>query len=103
MIAPIFDTPYYAVVFTSTLSEDIEGYDEMANRMVDSVQNQEGFLGIDSAREGVGITVCYWSSLEAIQNWKKKEDHLVAQKEGKARWYSSYKVRISRVERNYEL
>lgn len=103
MIAPIFDTPYYAVIFTSTLSEDIEGYDEMANRMVDSVQDQEGFLGIDSAREGVGITVCYWSSLEAIQNWKKKEDHLAAQKEGKARWYSSYKVRISRVERNYEL
>lgn len=103
MIAPIFDTPYYAVIFTSTLSEDIEGYDEIANRMVDSVQDQEGFLGIDSAREGVGITVCYWSSLEAIQNWKKKEDHLAAQKEGKVRWYSSYKVRISRVERNYEL
>lgn len=103
MIAPIFDTPYYAVIFTSTLSEDIEGYELMANKMFDSVQDQEGFLGIDSAREGVGITVCYWSSLEAIQNWKKKEDHLAAQKAGKARWYSSYKVRISKVERNYEL
>ena len=103
MIAPIFETPYYAVIFTSALSEDSEGYEEMAQSMFSSVQNQDGFLGIDSARDGLGITVCYWSSLEAIQNWKEKEDHRVAQKEGVARWYSSYKVRISKVERNYEM
>lgn len=103
MIASIFETPYYAVIFTSTLSDDVVGYEEMAEKMFSSVQNQEGFLGIDSAREGVGITVCYWSSLEAIKNWKKKEDHRAAQEEGMARWYSSYKVRISKVEHNYEM
>jgi heme-degrading monooxygenase HmoA len=42
----------------------------MADEMVKLASVQPGFLGVESAREGVGITLSYWDSLEAIQKWK---------------------------------
>lgn len=94
--------PYYAVIFTSTLTEHTEGYAEMAEQMENLAKKQDGFLGIDSAREGVGITVSYWGSLEAIKAWKQNSAHLFAQQKGKDQWYSWYNARICRVEREYE-
>ena len=93
---------YYAVIFTSTHSENTEGYGDMANQMEALAKAQDGFLGVDSARNSIGITVSYWDSLEAIKNWKQQTDHLVAQQKGIRNWYSWYKVRICKVEREYE-
>ncbi len=95
------DTNYYAVIFTSTQNENIEGYSEMAEKMEQLAKQQPGFLGMDSARNEVGITVSYWESLEAIKNWKLQSDHLEAQLKGKTDWYSWYNVKICRVEREY--
>jgi len=94
--------PYYAVIFTSTHSENTEGYTDMANQMETLAKAQEGFLGIEGARDAIGITVSYWESLDAIKNWKQQSDHLVAQQKGRQNWYNWYKVRICKVEREYE-
>ena len=94
--------PYYAVVFTSTQTKNIEGYSEMAEQMEILAKKQEGFLGVDSAKNEIGITVSYWKSLEAIKNWKQNLEHLFAQQKGRTNWYSWYKVRICKVEREYE-
>lgn len=94
--------PYYAVIFTSTLTTDTEGYNEMGQKMVELAKKQDGFLGIDSAREDVGITVSYWESLEAIKSWKQNSEHLLAQQKGQNKWYSWYNTRICKVEREYE-
>jgi len=94
--------PYYAVIFTSLQTETIEGYSEMAIAMENLAKQQQGYLGIESAREDIGITVSYWESLEAIKNWKSNLDHLMAQKLGRDQWYRWYKVRICKVEREYE-
>ena len=75
--------PYYAVIFTSVQTENIEGYAEMADLMENLSKQQPGFLGIESARNEIGITVSYWQSLESIKNWKANLDHLVAQKKGR--------------------
>lgn len=93
--------PYYAVIFTSERTDGDYGYAEMSEEMVQLASAQPGFLGVESAREYVGITVSYWESLEAIQNWKRNERHLIAQKKGKSDWYSRYKTRVSKVERDY--
>jgi len=93
--------PYYAVIFTSTRTDGDNGYGETADRMVQLAEQQAGFLGVESARENIGITVSYWSDLESIKNWKANAEHLVAQKAGRKTWYSSFKVRISKVERDY--
>ena len=95
-------TPYYAVIFTSTQNENNKGYQKMAIKMETLAKTQEGFLGIDSVKETVGITVSYWKSLEAIKNWKQNSKHLLAQQKGRINWCSWYKVRICKVEREYE-
>jgi len=95
-------TTYYAVIFTSTQKENIEGYSEMAEKMDVLAKQQSGFLGMDSARNEIGVTVSYWESLESIKNWKQQADHLQAQLKGRQDWYSWYHVRICKVEREYE-
>lgn len=95
-------TPYYAVIFTSIRSGIDDGYGAMSAAMMSRAANQPGFLGVESAREELGITVSYWASLEAIAAWKQDAAHLVAQELGRANWYAAYKTRICRVERDYE-
>ena len=101
---PIAETPappYYAVIFTSINSEQNAGYAEMAQKMVELAALQPGFLGIETARENVGITVSYWLDLESIKSWKANAEHLEAQRQGRDQWYLGYKTRISKVERDY--
>lgn len=95
---------YYAVIFTSKRTPAGEAdYSRMAAAMEELARRQPGFLGIESARnaDGTGITVSYWESEEAIANWKAQADHRIAQRHGKMDWYSTYSVRIARVEREY--
>nr|WP_297784119.1 antibiotic biosynthesis monooxygenase [uncultured Allomuricauda sp.] len=94
--------PYYAVIFTSLKTDGDQGYAKMAEEMETLARKQRGFLDIESARDGIGITVSYWESLEAIADWKANMDHKQAQRNGIKTWYSWYKVRICRVEREYE-
>ncbi|TFG74157.1 MAG: antibiotic biosynthesis monooxygenase [Flavobacteriales bacterium] len=94
--------PYYAVIFTSTRTEADNGYDKMAQRMEVLASEQPGFLGVESARNEVGITISDWESLAAIADWKAHADHLFAQQKGISNWYQWYKVRICLVEREYD-
>lgn len=93
--------PYYAVIFTSTRTAGDQGYAATAEKMLDLATRQPGFLGVESAREELGITVSYWADLESIRRWKADLDHREAQRQGREAWYSAYRVRISRVERAY--
>lgn len=93
--------PYYAVIFTSEKTDSDNGYVDMANRMEELAKQQEGFLGIESARDGLGITVSYWRDLDSIRKWKMNAEHLQAQEKGKTLWYKNYKTRICLVERDY--
>jgi heme-degrading monooxygenase HmoA len=103
MIAKTPTPPYYAVIFTSEKTEDDNGYSEMAERMEELAKQQEGFLGMESAKENIGITVSYWKDLESIRKWKMNAEHLGAQEKGREFWYKTYKTRICLVERDYEL
>lgn len=102
MISKTPAPPYYAVIFTSLRTEGDKGYDKTANRMIDLVKEQNGFLGMETARSEVGITISYWKTLQAIQDWKKNTEHQTAQKNGIEKWYVAYKIRICKVERDYE-
>lgn len=101
MIANTPQPPYYAVIFTSQRTDVEAGYHDTALRMVELAAQQPGYLGVESARSEVGITVSYWDSLEAIRHWKRNAEHLIAQERGRNEWYSSYKTRIALVERDY--
>ncbi len=98
------EPPYYAVIFSSLRTPVDAGYDATAQRMLELAAQQEGYLGVESARdENSGITVSYWSSLEAIRAWKANAEHLEAQRRGHAQWYSAFRLRVAKVERAYSL
>ncbi len=101
MIADTPKPPYYAVIFTSLRNEkDAGGYAEAAARMLERARRHPGFLGFESARDGLGISVSYWRSLEDIAAWRRDGEHRLAQRQA-SRWYDAYRIRICRVEREY--
>lgn len=102
MIAKTPHPPYYAVIFTSLRTKGDNDYGITAQKMEKLAQQQKGYLGIESAREEVGITVSYWQNLEAIKKWKLQVDHTEAREKGRTTWYKQFKVRICKVERDYE-
>ena len=101
MIADNLQTPYYAVIFSTILSNDTEGYKATAERMELLAKQQKGFLGIESAREKIGITVSYWQTLDAISAWKNNIEHTEVRELGRNKWYKKYQLRICKVEREY--
>ena len=101
MIAITPNPPYYAVIFSTLLSDNLDGYEETAKRMETLAKQQPGYLGIESARSGIGITVSYWKSLDAIVQWKNNIEHTEVRNMGRSIWYQKYQVRICKVEREY--
>ena len=93
--------PYVAVIFTSLRTDGDNGYAAMAATMERLAREQPGYLGIEAAREGVGITVSYWRDEASAKAWKEVGAHLVAQRRGREVWYRDYRVRIALVTRDY--
>lgn len=101
MIAKTPKAPYYAVIFTTLRTEIDRGYEETAQKMEELAKRQVGYLGIESARNELGITVSYWENLAAITKWKNNLEHTLAREKGRAIWYKRFKLRICKVEREY--
>ena len=98
-IAKTPEPPYWAVIFTSLRTEDDEDYAETAGKMLALAADMDGFLGAESARDGVGITVSYWQSPEAIRAWRDHPEHREAMRRGRKQWYESFTTRVCKVER----
>ena len=101
MIASTPPPPYYAVIFTSVRTDGDNGYAKTSDKMEELAKQQAGYLGFESALGEAGITISYWDSLDAIKNWKMNLEHQVAQRFGREKWYTQFKVRICRVDREY--
>lgn len=99
-IASTPEPPYTAVIFTSILKSD-QGYAQMSARMAEVAALQPGFLGIESAREDLGLTVSYWRTEADAAAWKQVTEHLGAQQRGRQTWYEDYRVRVATVGREY--
>ena len=93
-----------AVIFVSRRSEqDEDGYAAAAAEMERLAHAQPGFLGMESVR-GVdrrGITVAYFADEASALAWRNHPDHAAARAQGRALWYDSYDVVVTRVLRSY--
>lgn len=101
MIVSDLNPPYYAVVFTTLVTNDLADYQETAGRMEELAKQQPGYLGVESARSEVGITVSYWKDLDSVTKWKNNIQHSEARERGRKQWYRQYQLRICKVEREY--
>ncbi len=95
------EPPYYAVIFSTLRTEGDQGYAEMADKMDALAATMPGYLGVESTRNEIGITVSYWKDLESIKHWKYQAEHVIARDLGREVWYSEYRLRIAKVERDY--
>ena len=96
--------PCYAVIFSSQRNGRGEAdYEAAGERMFVMVQQQPGFLGVESTRDehGFGITVAYFDSEENILKWRNHPDHAATRERGKREWYEHFEVRVAKVERAY--
>lgn len=86
------------VIFYSTLPLDAPGYGDWAQRMLDRVANQPGFIKSHSWRDeqGQGVTLSYWESIEAIDQWGADAEHQAAQSFGRAT-YQDWRLEIAEV------
>lgn len=92
---------YYAVIFSSTKSDDLQGYAEMDEVTMRLAQEQNGFLGYESVNNGnTGIFVSYWESMEAINSWRQNSTHLMAKAKAEL-WYKRYLSQICKVEHSH--
>lgn len=92
----------YAVIFVSTKKEDLSGYYELDDELMQLAQQQEGFLHYENVKNGNrSIFISYWKSEEAIAAWKANSRHIFA-KQNAFRWYDRWLSQICKIESNRE-
>lgn len=101
-IANTPEPPYYSVTTTATLVDDTSEYLATAIAIVDDADQIDGFFGVEATIQGnLGIAISYWSSLEAINEWRQSPSHVAAKQRGKGEWFTSYLTRVAKVEHAY--
>jgi heme-degrading monooxygenase HmoA len=96
--------PYYAVTTTTELAPgfDRTAYFDLGTQLYADAHRIDGFLGLEAFFEGgAAIAVSYWSSLEAIERWRRHADHLRAKDLARTTWFGRCMTRIAKVERDY--
>lgn len=92
----------FAVIFHAEVAQLDEAYFATAKHMRELAISKYGCLDFVATTEGSReIAISYWPSLEHIQRWKQNAEHLQAQQQGRARWYTSYKVEVVEILRSY--
>lgn len=102
MLVSNLKPPYFAVIFSTITTKNLDGYEETSKKMENLAKQQKGYLGIETARQKIGITVSYWKSEADILAWKNNFEHILAREKGRTLWYQEYQIRICKVERAYE-
>jgi heme-degrading monooxygenase HmoA len=92
----------FIVVFRAKVRHLDAEYSEVARRMRELALGQYGCLEFQSVSEGdEEVSLSFWPDEESIQAWKEHPEHLLAQKEGRERWYQSYSVHVAQIAREY--
>ena len=89
------------VLFRSKLVDAPEGYAEMAAEMEAIARTMPGFIDVKGylAEDGERLTVVRWESQETMRQWREQARHRVAQRMGRERWYTYYKMEVAEVVR----
>ena len=91
----------YAVIFTSKRQdENSELYYQHNDSLVEHIKIIPGYLRHHSVRHPEtreGITIAYFDSLDAIDLWRKDEEHMEAKSMAQSHFYEDYNLEITEV------
>lgn len=91
----------YAVIFASKRQDaNSDLYYQHNDLLSEKVKEIPGYIkhfGIRHPETRQGVTVAYFNSLEAIDQWRKDSEHMDAKKLAKSHFYENYSVEITEV------
>jgi heme-degrading monooxygenase HmoA len=93
-------------IFRSRLRpEHQEEYQRTAARMHELAQSMPGFVSIKTftAPDGERISLVEFDSESGHQAWREHPEHREAQRLGREKFYSEYRIQVCRVERAYAM
>jgi heme-degrading monooxygenase HmoA len=94
--------PKYAVIFRAEIRALDTEYAAMAARLRTLAIEEYGCLEFYAVTEGrQEVAISYWDNEAQIRRWKQDAEHLVAQENGRGKWYRSYSVEVVEVVRAY--
>ena len=91
-------------IFRSRLNpEHAEEYQRMATRMHELACAMPGFISIKTfeAPDGERVSVVEFESEATHNAWREHPEHREAQRLGRERFYSEFKLQVCKVERAY--
>ena len=91
-------------IFRSRLRpEHEEEYHEVAPRIEQLAKSMPGFVAIKAfaAPDGERVSIVEFASEEEHRAWREHPEHRVAQKLGREKFYSEFRIQVCRLERDY--
>ena len=89
-------------VFRSRLKSDARaGYDPTAARMSELAQKMPGYIShkVFTADDGERVTIVEFADMDSHRAWGDHPEHRAAQRQGRAEFYSEYKLQVCEVKR----
>ena len=95
-----------AVIFEVQPAEGMTGpYLDMAAKMRPLVEGMEGFISVERFESlttpGKLLSLSFWEDEAALDRWRQLHEHRGAQKAGRERMFSDYRLRVVSVIRDY--
>lgn len=95
-----------AVIFElQPADEHLHEYLDMAARLRPLLEDIDGFISIERFQSlsmpAKILSLSFWRDEQAVEQWRAKEPHRVAQSRGRAAIFSDYRLRVATVVRDY--
>ena len=95
------------VVFRSRFKPDADmaAYAELAKEMRKLVARHPGFISIENftGPDDTELSLEFFESEESVLAWRRRPEHLTAQRRGREEFYEWYSVHTSEVIRHHEM
>jgi heme-degrading monooxygenase HmoA len=95
-----------AVIFEFTAAQGkFADYKQLAEGLNEEVRKFDGFISIERfqsiSNADKFVSISFWRDEEAVRKWRNLQQHREAQKKGRAGIFSSYRLRVCQVLRDY--
>jgi heme-degrading monooxygenase HmoA len=82
-----------------------QDYLDLAAGLADAVKDFDGFISIERFQSISDperfVSLSFWRDEEAVRKWRNVQKHREAQARGRREIFSSYRLRVARVLRDY--